>query len=469
VLALAAVLATAAHGAADDKTADTKKPEQVAKPIKLGKKDRLNAEKMQMAKDLLQVKKDELKVLQSEAESVTAGLGELAKSGKVLQDEESLKTMQTMVDELKAIRERLDKMQEEIEAIQGWIEGQNENLPIMQQDLATLKSHKEGNYVQFQYQDTNRKGGAFDAFRLRRVRVGFTETIAPNASMKVSFDLATGTSQTSAQLKDAFLTYDIRPSDVAFGTSAIAGQQNIPLGYEIERSSSDREFPERAQYNQIMFNGERGRGVQLRHGLGKNALVYAGVFNALSVNDPEQANLAPGPGNRLAGTGGVRFFGPKYELGVSGWFGKRTEYTSGTPAVTSPEVDRRFIYLDGTYVGLLSPNLFLRAEAMFGKDRVPNATARADRFADDMFGYHVLLGYNLNSRNVLSFRYEEFNPTRDRDGDLIRGYGLSFNHYLSPSARLTLAHEWFQDDARAGAPNNQRKYHMTTLRLQYKF
>jgi hypothetical protein len=41
------------------------------------------------------------------------------------------------------------------------------------------------------------------------------------------------------------------------------GQMNVPFGYEIERSSSVRELPERSRAENVLFAGERDRGVKL--------------------------------------------------------------------------------------------------------------------------------------------------------------------------------------------------------------
>ncbi|MCC7051604.1 MAG: hypothetical protein IT239_07495, partial [Bacteroidia bacterium] len=61
-------------------------------------------------------------------------------------------------------------------------------------------------------------------------------------------------------LKDAYLS----AKDPWFGTSAIrAGIFNRPFGYEIERSSSNRESPERSTIIQTLFPEERDLGVMI--------------------------------------------------------------------------------------------------------------------------------------------------------------------------------------------------------------
>lgn len=413
-------------------------------------------------------------------------MGELALGGKLAQDQESIDLLRKLVEELAAIREKLTRIEGDLKTVQGWIEGKNESLPVLTARVDSLLRHRWSNYIQVQYESNDRfhpiaqgnpdapSGVApgripYDAFRLRRVRVGFRQRLDPKALLRVSFDLATGVAQTAAQLRDAFVVYEIEPSDVEEGTSVTFGQFILPLGYELDRSSAEREFPERALYNSTLFNGERSRGLLVRTGLGKTFLANVGVVNALTVNDPEQANLAPGVGSRLGLMAGVRHFTDRYDLGLAYYTASRPEYsaTSGNATQTSPEVNRRFLYLDGSYIGLFSPNLFVRGEAMLGYDRIPSSSPRPTRVGNDLNGYQLQLGYNLNNRNQLNVRYESFDPNMDIDGDALRGYGLAYVYSLSPGARVTFAHEIFEDPSRA--PLADQRFSLTSVRVQFRF
>lgn len=413
--------------------------------------------------------------LKDRANEVTKNIGAIASSGNLTASQEAVEAMKKLVDEMVQINELLQKLSEDVDAIKGWIEGQNEALPIMSYDINDLKRNKWGSYIQTQYRDTNQRGGATDAFSMRRIRVGVTQTIDSKTSMKYSFDLGTGTAGTAAQLRDAFLIYDIEPSNEKVGIQATFGQQAIPLGYELERSSSEREFPERAIYNQRMFNGERSRGINFKFGLTNNSFVHAGVWDALSFNDPEQSSLAPGPENRLGVSAGIRHYSEKHDIGVGIFRAERPKFTtgSGMSAVVHPRVDREFIYIDGAYIGLFNPNIFIRGEAMMGKDRVPvTGTPSSPRGQVDMSGYQLQLGYNVNYRNQINFRYEQFDPNLDTGGNLIKGYGVAWLHYLNPNARFTAAYEVFEDASRLaiGSPAMaQQRYHIVTFRLQYRF
>lgn len=362
---------------------------------------------------------------------------------------------------LRQIEQKLDEIQRAIADIQSWIEGQTETLMTMSSDINRLKRVRAGNYVQFQYRDTNQPGGSPDAFSFRRIRISQTNIIDARTSMKLGFDVAVGTDNLQAQLRDAQLIYDIEPSEVGAGVQLLLGQQPLPLGYELGRSSSEREFPERTYANRLMFNGERGRGLYVRYEINPRLFVHTGIWNSLTYNDPEQRGKPSGVGNRLAVSGGVRYHTPSVDVGLSALAGRRPSYTAG--GQTSPEVERTFIFLDGTYIGLIDPNLFVRGELMFGKDRVPSTTASPTSTATEMLSWHVVLAYNLSARNQLALRYEQFDPDRTTTGSSVHGYGVAYIYYINPGARLTAAYEVVFDTSQT--PN---RYHITTLRLQYR-
>jgi len=450
--------------------------------------------------EVLDARAKEAKDLSVKATDLTIEIGKLAASGKLPQDDEAMKLMKSMVDALQQIKDRLKSIDEEIAALKGQVDGQKKAQDKMSGTLGDLAKHKDIGYLQFQYRDTDQRGGAPDSFRVRRSEIGFAHTIDPRTSMKVTFDLATSdfgstvntTTDATVQLKDAYLTYLIDPTGQRGGTRLVGGQTRIPLGYELLRSSSEREFPENAMYNQLLFDGERGRGVNLIHNLDKNWTVQTGVWDALTYNDTEQRQFQGSQQSRLGMTAGVRYTGKNFNVGVSGFKADRPALQVGyngatTTKVFAPNIDRQFLYIDGSYFGLFTPGLFARAEAMFGKDRLPltpNSTSSGSTDSGvsdpnsaklgqkDMAGYQLMFGYNLNYRNVLLVRYEQFDPNLNAANDFIRGYGAAYIYYINPNAKITLSHEVFIDDSRlaVGTPAEaQRRYGVTTLRVQFKF
>lgn len=204
---------------------------------------------------------------------------------------------------------------------------------------------------------------------------------------------------------------------VPLGVQLLAGQQRLPLGYELERSSTEREMPERALCNRTMFAGERGRGVFLRYGLNENAFAHFGLWNNLTIADPQQvdANTFGDLSRRVAWHAGVHYYTERVDLGAAGFVGHRAGFRftdSNGNNIAVPAVQREYLYLDGAVLDFLTRNLTLRAELVFGRDRVPTGGTRAPRYLQrtDILGYHGQLTYRFNLRNYLTVRYEASNP-----------------------------------------------------------
>lgn len=461
--------------------ASTEAPVQSAEPKPV------TSEQPKTKKDVereIKEKSELITSLSSEARKVTIAIGELAVKGVGAQDG-TVELMQDLVDQLRRINDRLDKLSEDIEALKGWVEGQNEALPIMAFDIGDLKRSKNPTYLQFQFRNANGRGSGLSAGRgkqhawvFRRIRIGSQLTVDPKTRIKLSFDGSTGSGNTAFELRDAVLEYDIVASEDKVGTMVTGGQQALPLGYELQRSSSEREFPERATYNRIMFDGERNRGVNITHGLDKHSHVTLGVGSSLTFNDGEQRGTGSTPGGRSAIYGAYRTYGTNYDFGISHFTGERPALItgSGAGAVTHREFTRSFTYIDGTLVNVLGTPLILRAEGMQGHDRRPlDRTATSNlptspRNPADISGYQFQLGYNLSPRNQIFARYAVTDFNTDTDGNAVREYGLVYRYFINPGATITFAHEIFED---AGATNavgrNDRKYQVSTLRWQYRF
>ncbi|RYG16511.1 hypothetical protein EON82_24930, partial [bacterium] len=235
----------------------------------------------------------ELARLKKEAEAKTKQIGELAQKGALPTSDEALKLLQQMVDELKEIRERLRHL-----------EGDTAPAP-------TSSRLKWQGYAQLQYQDTNRIGAERttinnDGFRFRRLRLGFTDQISQRLSARVAFDLAGGSDNNTAVAREVYAAWDASGGSKLGRDIIWGGQFQVPLGYEIERSSADREIPERAQYNLYMFPTERSRGLEARRIDGRWSL-KAAVMESLTIGDPEINGGVPGGGERLAVHGQAKY------------------------------------------------------------------------------------------------------------------------------------------------------------------
>jgi hypothetical protein len=331
----------------------------------------------------------------------------------------------------------------------------------------------QANYVQFQWQDTQSDNAVAtprnDGFQMRRFRISQTNKLDDNFSAKLSFDVATGADRMAAQLKDAMLIYDVEPSVEDVGFQIVAGQQPLPLGYELERSSGEREFPERTVYNQRLFNGERDRGINMKYGIGKGVFVQAGAWNGLTVTDPQLAgvNTFRDIDNKVAFTAGVRAYGKHYDVGLSALKGTRPGFTPSGGGAVVPDTNRDIFVIDATYVGFLTEALSLRGEYMTGKDRDPigGTTNPTYRQQTNVRGWQAQANYALNANNILSFRYQFYDPDTSNvatTNNNIGVWGMSYIHFFNPGFKITVSYE---------NPNEQgthRNDSVWTIRTQFR-
>jgi hypothetical protein len=145
--------------------------------------------------------------------------------------------------------------------------------------------------------------------------------------------------------------------------------------------------------------------------------------------------------------------------------GKRPQFRPKGSNVISPETERNFYYLDGQW----NPGrgrVWVRAEGMIGKDRIPSATPNANAFANPVSGYHTELDYQLTKQDLLMLRQEEFDRNRGPKGDTFHMVGFGLVRDLSDYLRLTISYEWVTD---ATAPFGKSRYNLLTLRTQIRF
>ena len=410
--------------------------------------------------------------LRKRAEVVSGQIGDLLKSGVLDGSDEAIELLKKLTQELAEIRASLKRLEEAKGGVApvkparmgSFLNGTFLN-PLSDVNLG--KSFFSG-FFQYQYTNTDQIGGPNDAFRARRVRWNFHHFANENTLARVSLEMGAGLNQTTGQIRDAFIQY--RPEGF-FKESAVSftiGQQNAPLGYEISYPSPNRLWPERSQYEQTFFSGERGRGLLIHKGDSQN-FAYAGPWNALNVNDPEQVNIAPGAESEVGFVAGARFALGGFSGGLSGLFTDRPGFGSGASAL--PNVAREFLYADLTYSDPKGA-FVVRTEAMTGTDRNPFVTADATRRArfgggTRVTGYHGVFEYNLRNGHNAMLRYEMFDRDRAGVADAISLWGLGWVLDVNPNLRYTITHEWVADGLRQNV--GQTQFGFSTFRVQYRF
>lgn len=230
-----------------------------------------------------------------------------------------------------------DSLRQMIMQLKERLDGMSENMTIISTDVLTLKKFKASGYLQarFEYNDTSKAGitGGNDPakslnannFYIRRGRIKFTFQPGQTSKYVIYFDA----SKNSVSLKEAYL--DLNKLYRGHEFNLTVGQFNWPFGYEIEYSSSKRDFPERSAAENALFKGERDRGINLTYIAPKYLQFNVGLFQGYGIDDRNFTWYDPTKAKdviaRMKAKLGI------LDVGVSGYWGKT--YASGEKAVTT--------------------------------------------------------------------------------------------------------------------------------------
>ncbi len=393
-------------------------------------------------------RQSDVRQLKRDAAQVSRQIGRLAATGNLPTDDEGIKQLRKLVDQLAEINERLKAL-----------EGKTPSAPAAQVTKITSSG-----YILSQYQKTDRLGAANSAFRFQDIRLNLDFQTDPRVNGRISFDLAQTTAQNQAQLRDAWFNYVLSPK-----WTATFGQQVLPLGYQNVQSSFDRFFADRNRIDSALFPGERSRGVTTTTNLSKSTTMKLGLVDALTNNDPEQLAQSPGTADKLNGLVSIQHKRGDDTLRATVLAGERGKYSSvvGGVPTTSPQTMRQYLVVDWQRLHLFDPKLTLFFEGMAGRDRVGNDVAAATRVDHPLWAFDAVVTYDLTTQHQFVARVQEFDPNRDAAGDSYRSIGAGYIYRLSPMTKFHLLHEIFVDQSRAGV--GQTRYSLTTLRFATKF
>jgi hypothetical protein len=227
------------------------------------------------------------------------------------------------------------------------------------------------------------------------------------------------------------------------GFTMRAGQFVKPFGFDVQQSSSEREYPERAIFEGYFFPGERDRGLMLRWDA-RNTAISAAVFNGnrLFADSDRQLNtvlrvrrflsarglafgasaewgsqiLPPG----VHGSSRITILGADLQYSFRR-FGARVEVVRGTRPSTllsrEPEFTEAFLPGSKTSGGAISglfrltdaDQLYARYDTLFG-DPMTGETVRATSAGYVRFiGEHTRIGLNYQWKNRPTFNDDAVN------------------------------------------------------------
>jgi hypothetical protein len=263
------------------------------------------------------------------------------------------------------------------------------------------------------------------------------------------------------------------------------GQFNVPFGYEIERSSSLREVPERSRMENVLFPGERDRGIKLASAWTPRLETVLAVLNGGGIGSAEFPATDPSRAKdwlaRVRGTFGT------FDLALSGYAGKAVVPFTG-PDVTLPRtragVDAQVYYelarlgggtvrgefWTGHQVNPDSVNALSVRPSSANPVTFPLAGVNLNHFATDFAGGYAMWVQNLGGTLQVAARYERFDPNVDVDHDQFARWNLAAHWFWQGLTRFTVAYEIPRTDRADGSGGFvDPKDNLWTLQFQHTF
>ncbi len=381
------------------------------------------------------------------------------------------------------------------------IEGMNEQVLTLQSDMDKLKRFKFSGYLQARWEtgeaqsDTVKTVGNplvltpanNERFYIRRGRLKLTYDASPHSQAVVYFD---GATDRTVRLLEAYVTL-LDPWTPEKRHQLTIGQMNVPFGYELERSSSTRELPERSRAENVLFSGERDRGVKFVSQWTTKLETVVGVYNGGGVNQPDFPNTDPT--RRKDVVARARWAQGVFDAAVSYYDGKNTIPLTGDDL----QADKTRLGVDAqAYYEL--PVLgggSLRGEFYRGQDtnadsvrtligfvatttprdvtkdaRLLKAGAEPEHLSTDFVGGYLMWVQNLGESFQLAARYDRFDPNSDLDHDQYQRTGIGVNGFYGGNVRVTLSYDVIKTEvAQGGGRFTDPKDNLWTVQFQHKF
>ncbi len=382
-----------------------------------------------------------------------------------------------------------------VEEVAGRIEGLDEQVQTLQSDTDKLKKFKFSGYVQARWEAAENQADSVqvsgspaaltpanrERFFIRRARLKLTYDSSPSSQAVVYLD---GGADRTIRLLEAYVSLlDPWTPDHRHGLTV--GQFNVPFGYEIERSSSVRELPERSRAENVLFGGERDRGVKLVSRWSPRLETVVGLLNGGGINHPDFPNADPTQNKDWLAR--ARWSQGTFDVAAS--------YYDGHDLVplTGPDVQTRKTRLGldaqgfyelpvlgggslrgefyaGKNVNADSVSVLVAAPSSSNPSRLLEAGADPAHLATDFRGGYVMWVQSLGEKLQVAARYDAFDPNSDREHDQFERVGVGLNWFHDGFTRVSVAYDIPRTDvAAAGGGFTDPKDNAWTVQVQHKF
>lgn len=374
------------------------------------------------------------------------------------------------------------------------LEGFTEQAQAMTADLDKLKKLKFSGYVQARWEtgeassDSVKVSGSpyavasanLNRFYIRRGRLKLTYDTGALSQAVVYLD--GGTDRTVRLLEAHVTLFD--PWTPLHAHQLTFGQFNVPFGYEIERSSSVRELPERSRAENVLFSGERDRGARLVSQWTDRLQTSVGLLNGGGINSADFPATDPTRGKDLVAR--ARWSQGVLDVAGSYYFGRNIVPLTGTDAQTDKTrlgFDAEAFYQapalgGGTLraewyaaheVNPDSVKALVAAPTDANRNRLLRAGANADHLATDAGGGYVMWVQNSGDRAQAVVRYDAWDPNTEREHDQYARWSFGVNWFYDGFTRLTLSYDVIRTAVKAGARYADPQDNLWTLQVQHKF
>jgi len=376
--------------------------------------------------------------------------------------------------------------------LQGLLDGMTEQMQALQADTDKLKKFKFSGYIQARTEfseASNDSVGVNTAgvistknasrFYIRRGRLKLTYDSSPLSQAVIYLD---GGQDRTVRLLEGYITL-LDPWTPTHSHRLTVGQINVPFGWEIERSSSVRELPERSRAENVLFSGERDRGLKLDSHWTPKFKTTVAVLNGGGINSPDFPATDPTRAKDWLVRG--RLEQGTVDVGVSWYDGRHVTPLTGPDVVT----DKTRFGADAEGYWTLSSlgGGSIRGEMYAGHEvnadsvkklvttnsnfsRVLATGADASHLATSMLGWYVMAVQNVGERFQAAVRYDVYDPNTDVDHDQYARLSLGLNAFYDGHTRLGISYDAITTDVPAGGGRFTDPHdNLWTIQLQHKF
>ena len=381
------------------------------------------------------------------------------------------------------------------EELQGLLDGMNEQIQVLTSDTDKLKKFKFSGYIQARAEfsessnDSVRVSTASGTIAsanatriyIRRARLKLTYDSSPLSQMVLQID---GGQDRTVRLLDGYITL-LDPWTPLHDHQLTAGQFNVPFGYEIERSSSVRELPERSRAENVLFSGERDRGVKLESQWTPQLKTTLAVLNGTGINSVDFPATDPTRGKDWLAR--ARFAQGTLDGAVSYYSGRNVVPLTGPDVLhdkTRLGIDAqgywslasmgggslRGEFYSGHEVNADSVRTLVVAPTAANPNRLLRPGADPEHLATDFTGWYVMAVQNFGDRLQAAVRFDTYDPNTNLDHDQYERWSFGLNAYYDGFTRLTVSYDDIRTQASAGGGRyNDPPDNLWTIQLQHKF